>query len=241
MSAVYPKIVLWGDSITQYGYESPSGYASLLSDAYQRRVDVVARGLAGYNTRWALPLMEPVLQSLGDKFEAISIFFGTNDCCFEGNPQHVPPEEFATNLSKMVEIARKYTDAIVVVGTTMVDEKGSHPGCEFRSNKQSYAYNAIAKSVAEVEQVQFLDLWSAFRTDNGEPVAPAAEVELAGEKGYAGDKQASRYLRDGIHFTGHGYEIYFMELVELLANVGKGPNDYEWVFPAWRDLPEVGK
>ena len=51
---VRPSILLFGDSITEYGFgieEVRFGWASLLSSLYSRRADVLNRGFSGYNTK----------------------------------------------------------------------------------------------------------------------------------------------------------------------------------------------
>jgi hypothetical protein len=54
---VRPSILLFGDSITEYGFgieEVRFGWSSLLSSLYSRRADVLNRGFAGYNTTVSL-------------------------------------------------------------------------------------------------------------------------------------------------------------------------------------------
>jgi hypothetical protein len=62
---IRPTIVLFGDSLTEYGYSctpadgsqaTAAGWVSLLSDAYCRRADVLNRGFSGYNTNLACRL-----------------------------------------------------------------------------------------------------------------------------------------------------------------------------------------
>lgn len=47
-----PLFYFIGDSITEYGSASPGGgFISLLQSEYVRSVDMVNRGVVGYNTR----------------------------------------------------------------------------------------------------------------------------------------------------------------------------------------------
>lgn len=47
-----PAFLLMGDSITEFGTDNAnSGWISLLQHRYNRSVDMVCRGLAGYNTK----------------------------------------------------------------------------------------------------------------------------------------------------------------------------------------------
>lgn len=77
------SIVLLGDSITQDGW-SPYGFAQRLAseylpvvclctasltmrfntvDDYVRKLDVINRGMSGYNTDWIIPVFEQVCTS----------------------------------------------------------------------------------------------------------------------------------------------------------------------------------
>ena len=52
-SIMRPKIVLFGDSITQLSFSAKDrGFGCYISDAFQRRADVLNRGYSGYNTDW---------------------------------------------------------------------------------------------------------------------------------------------------------------------------------------------
>ena len=55
------RIVLLGDSITQYGWAGVKegnalGWAAQLAHAYARRADVINRGYSGFNTRMIRPV-----------------------------------------------------------------------------------------------------------------------------------------------------------------------------------------
>ena len=49
------SIVLFGDSLTQRGFEE-GGWASAVAHHFGRRADVYNRGYGGYNSRWAAVL-----------------------------------------------------------------------------------------------------------------------------------------------------------------------------------------
>ena len=51
-SLTWPRVFLFGDSLTQYAFGSEGGWAAMLADKLQRKADVVNRGFSGYNTRW---------------------------------------------------------------------------------------------------------------------------------------------------------------------------------------------
>ncbi|PVU92860.1 hypothetical protein BB559_003563 [Furculomyces boomerangus] len=70
------SIYLFGDSLTQFGYNAAElGWVSKLSDVYARKADVINRGLSGYNTRWGkyafaniFPLSDQKKQEFNSKF-----------------------------------------------------------------------------------------------------------------------------------------------------------------------------
>ncbi len=51
----------------------------------EAQVDVLNRGFGGYNTRWALFLLDGILSSLGSQDVALAtLFFGANDAALPG-------------------------------------------------------------------------------------------------------------------------------------------------------------
>ena len=80
-----PAFITFGDSITQRGFAP--GWSSLLADAYVRRVDVINRGYSGYNSRWALQLLDRVFPSppagasatAAPPARLATVWFGAND------------------------------------------------------------------------------------------------------------------------------------------------------------------
>ncbi|XP_059973092.1 isoamyl acetate-hydrolyzing esterase 1 homolog isoform X2 [Mesoplodon densirostris] len=104
-SLLWPRVLLFGDSITQFSFQQ-GGWGASLADRLVRKCDVLNRGFSGYNTRWAKIIL-PRLIRKGNSLDspvAVTIFFGANDSALKGeNPkQHVPLEEYAANLTAMV-------------------------------------------------------------------------------------------------------------------------------------------
>ena len=98
---VRQKLLLLGDSLTQFCFE---GWGKQLANTYQRRADVLNRGMSGYNTRWYTryaddygiwtEVLPPTSVAL------VTLWFGANDAATL--EQHVPLDEYATNLETMV-------------------------------------------------------------------------------------------------------------------------------------------
>ncbi|XP_048437186.1 GDSL esterase/lipase At5g62930-like [Pyrus x bretschneideri] len=124
-----PEIVLFGDSITEQSFQS-GGWGAALADSYSRKADVKVRGYGGYNTRWALFLLQHLFPLDSDKPPAAAtIFFGANDAAILGRTserQHVPLEEYKEDLRKIVLHLKECSPTILIVLITPppVDEDG---------------------------------------------------------------------------------------------------------------------
>ena len=53
----YPKVILFGDSLTQKSMNPESNWGSLIADFLARKCDVIVRGFSGYNTRKCLAVL----------------------------------------------------------------------------------------------------------------------------------------------------------------------------------------
>ncbi|XP_066345071.1 GDSL esterase/lipase At5g62930 isoform X4 [Miscanthus floridulus] len=126
---VRPRLVLFGDSITEQSFR-PGGWGAALADTYSRKADVVVRGYGGYNTRWALFLIHHIfpLDGLAPPL-ATTIFFGANDAALLGRTserQHVPVSEYKNNLKTIVNHLKDCSSSVVIVLITPppIDEEG---------------------------------------------------------------------------------------------------------------------
>lgn len=72
-------------------------------------MDFLVRGYSGYNTRWALKVLDKVFPPEKEVTDgspvAVTVFFGANDACLpdrSGSFQHVPIDEYKNNLSSII-------------------------------------------------------------------------------------------------------------------------------------------
>jgi len=87
-------------------------FGELNIDGFDDQVDVVLRGYSGYNTRWALRVLDKVFPAVeggggdGDRDPlAVTVFFGANDACLPDRCsafQHVPLNEYKHNIHSIV-------------------------------------------------------------------------------------------------------------------------------------------
>jgi lysophospholipase L1-like esterase len=202
--AMRPTFVTFGDSITQRGFAP--GWTGQLADAYQRRVDVLNRGYNGYNTRWALQLLDRVFpnNTAAPPPRLVTIFFGANDAALPDRGsarQHVPVEEYASNLRAMVAHLRSIgVPAVILITPPPISEPdrlvhvektyGVRLAVPERTNEAAGQYAAAAEAVAQELGVPCLNLWRAFQE------VPGWQQGL---------------LNDGLHLTQEGNaEVYHL-------------------------------
>lgn len=95
----WPKITLFGDSITRRSIDPEHGcWGSLIAHRVGTYFDVNARGFEGYNSTWGLELMPQLFpKSYLDKVEIFIPFFGHNDGWQGSWPGAVNHEQFEKN------------------------------------------------------------------------------------------------------------------------------------------------
>jgi len=218
-SAILDSIFLLGDSLTQGGWE-PNGFAQKLAYVYARKLDVINRGLSGYNSTWAIPCFEQCLipttaQQDKPKIRLLLIWFGANDACIPPSPQHVPLEQFKANLSHIIDLvkspkSRYYSPQTEILLLTPPPIDTIQRGADLRSRNPpleldrlfeiTEAYAEAVKSVAKAHSAHIVDVFGAVWDKAGRT-----------------EKGLSKYLGDGLHCTPAGYEIVYEEITKVIA------------------------
>ena len=156
-----PKLILLGDSITEQASSHPNGWGSSLSIRYNRRCDVMNRGMNGYTSRMGREVLPWILEEiLGKKLEERSCEVdadngnGTSDqeTCGRKNETEQPPSE--TTITQSIP---QYT---FLIGYGANDSCLPHGTCsrhhvplkEYSSNLQQmmkmiYTWNTTSTSV----------------------------------------------------------------------------------------------
>ena len=204
------KIVLFGDSLTQQSF-SVGGFGQRLADVYQRRADILNRGLSGYNSRWGKEFVES--GGLGESAQGgngetvlATVFFGANDAA-DGR-QHVPVEEYEKNIEFIVGkfkemewknifvlcppclAEKQYAEKFLLVRAD--DGKKLEDMVLDRKNELVKPYVAACKRVGEKLKVPVLDSFQAIEA--------ASKTE---------NKALDEYFTDGLHFSPQGNKVIF--------------------------------
>ncbi|XP_074567428.1 GDSL esterase/lipase At5g45920 [Curcuma longa] len=208
-----PKIVLFGDSITEESF-GEGGWGASLAHLFARWADVVLRGYSGYNTRWALKTVERAMEGVCPEGSAppavVTVFFGANDASLPDRRsgfQHVPLPEYQSNLRTLcVFLKERWSGTgIILITPPPIDEEGriqnngDGSGLPERTNESAGAYAKVCKAVAEELGLPVIDIWSIMQG------CPNWEKSC---------------LSDGLHFTPYGNKVLYEEVVKKLRDGG---------------------
>lgn len=233
------RILLFGDSITQYSSDPALSYAiaPALQHLYQRKLDILVRGYSGYNTDQAVQFFSHILEH-EKRLKLVVIFFGSNDCAT--NEQHVPLERYKQNLELLTQQALDKGLKVIITGPAPHDELArkemfkDDPGVNPRSTALQRKYSEAACQVAQKMNVPSINLWEAFARDAGwkEGMELPSTTESA--------VSVTKYLKDGLHFAGPGYKVWYDEVVKTIGErfpeLSEG--NLEVVMPLWREFYE---
>ncbi|XP_044495768.1 GDSL esterase/lipase At5g45920-like [Mangifera indica] len=209
-----PKIYLFGDSITEESF-ADGGWGSSLANHFSRTVDVVLRGYSGYNTRWALKVIDSVFSAEKDGDgdgapAAVTVFFGANDACIPDRCsafQHVPVDEYKQNLHSIISyLKNKWPTALILLITPPPIDKEARLRYPYVENpmglpeRTNEAAGVYAKACTELAvEIPVVDLWTRMQQ-------------------FPGWQKA--LLRDGLHLSQAGNRIVFEEVVAKLKKAG---------------------
>ncbi|OJJ50564.1 hypothetical protein ASPZODRAFT_126449 [Penicilliopsis zonata CBS 506.65] len=244
----YDQFILFGDSITEGSSSQELGFAfhAALQDAYRRRLDVINRGFSGYSTAHAIkvfPKFFPRPETATVRF--MTIFFGANDACLQGNVQHVPLEDYKRNLRTIIEhpATKAQNPKIIMLTPPPVNEyqlkdfdaskEQPHPS---RTASHTKEYADAARQLASELGIPTADIWTAFMTaagwQQGQPLTGSTELPN-------NDKLAS-LLTDGLHFTPAGYQIVYDEVMKTIRAhwPEQTPESLPMIYPGWTEAPK---
>ncbi|KAM8833641.1 isoamyl acetate-hydrolyzing esterase 1 homolog isoform 1-T1 [Synchiropus picturatus] len=224
-TVIWPKIILFGDSITQFSFQA-SGWGAELAHKLSRQCDVVNRGFSGYNSRWAkiiLPRLIDCQNAAGGDIAAVTVFFGANDCALEDkNPQqHVPLQEYSENLkeiSGLLAAAGVTPDKVIFITPPPLHEPAWEKECILKGsplNRQNRVAGQYAQACVQAAGQcgsDVLDLWTLMQKDG---------------------QDYSVYLSDGLHLSEKGNQFVSQHLWELLQGRLDG---LPFILPYWGDI-----
>ncbi|KAF2732116.1 SGNH hydrolase [Polyplosphaeria fusca] len=243
MAAFYDQFLLFGDSITQdaSNQQRGFGFAAALQHAYIRRLDVVNRGLSGYNTRQALKVLPAIIPSPEQaRIRFLAVFFGANDAAVPHSEtkQHIPLDEYKANLRKILThpAVTAHNARIILVAPPPVNEHLFDPVNRVAAGTKQYADAAVQIGVEL--SVPVVNLWEAFMVKTGwEADQWKIGQPIPGSLNVAQNDALVELMYDGLHFNPAGYDVLFQEMQKLIAATwpDQVPEKLPMVLPAWND------
>lgn len=255
------QFILFGDSITQQCFDQEDNrgfFGPALANHYVRRLDIINRGLSGYNTTQALKVLPEVMPSVREaRVRFLLIFFGANDARLPDTPggpqQHVDAEEFKANLRKIIThpcVVAHEKIRIILVTTPPVEErkliaadKENYPGLTTmrRTAFTTARYARVVRNLGDALGVPVLDIWAAMTREAGDSLdnydLDDFDQDAFGSMNATPNAVLQNYLHDGLHFSRLAYELLFKELVKLIEETwpDQTPERLPFVVPAWDD------
>lgn len=278
MSFEFPKILLFGDSITEYAFnqypltsaeyaaaatlpsfdrddpdksrfsQSPVTFsmAAKLADDYRRRMDVVHRGYAGYNSDQALKIARALLLREHDavsdtqKFKLAIVYFGTNDCRRTtpetGYMEGVPIDRFEANMAKVADLFVERDIKLILVTPGIHDDvlwdvasPGELSSGTYRTNARAKHYGDVLKSIAAARNVPLIDMYTLMKDYAESHLGTLDALEHGG---------LGPLVTDGIHFSGTAYKILYDAITNTVASHWPQitPEQLHDKFPHWSEL-----
>ena len=201
------RILFFGDSIAHGVWDTQGGWVQRLRSEYDKHsmkdlddsypdlynLSIDGEVLSGVLKR--LPYEIEARRYLGEPF--ILVFaIGINDTIFRGKEVATTAEQYREDLNVMLESAKHYSDKILFVGLTPVDDKLCNP----------WIHSSSGKCFSNVRILKFEETLRKFCLKKGIPC-----VQIFEKFNAAQDKEP--LLADGLHPNAAGHEL-IAELVK---------------------------
>jgi len=258
MAAPYPQVVLFGDSLMEESARLKEGFSfqAELQSFCLRRLDVINRGLSGWNTKNAVEYLDQIFPKpspSSPKINYLLVLLGANDAVLPmpTTSQHVPLADYKANLTKIVThpAIRAHNPKILLITPppvdqiklTVIDKEKGHAEVT-RTSAVSSSYSQTTRDVAkENPGVISIDLWQAIM-DKAIAMAPG-DYQPGGpwlgspENGKQGGLDG--LLPDGLHMSGEAYRVLFKEVIPHFGSEWASSEELDYtgfILPSWRVL-----
>lgn len=192
------NIIVFGDSITYGAWDKEGGWAARLRKDLDKSHAIYNLGISGDTTEGLLNRFENEIKNRIDDEEEVIIIFaiGINDSQYitQSSIHKVSLEKFKENLETLFSLAKKYTNKVVFVGLTPVDESKTAPwdlGKEYK-NEYIKKYDEAIKNVCNKNNINYIELFSMLKS----------KQELLG---------------DGLHPNTKGHSLIYKAILDYLS------------------------
>jgi lysophospholipase L1-like esterase len=231
-------LLLFGDSLTQFGSDR-GGWVASLTHRYSRKLDLLNRGLSGYTTRW---YPQSVIENVPTNTRLAIVWLGANDAVLPGKGvQHVPLDEYTTRLEAMLKKIHSQCERIIVLTPPPLDES-KWPD---RSNRNTFEYRKRAIQVTQSLNLVVIDIWNVFGIFGNESQVDLINMKASVDQEFQNPSQLllDYYLNDGLHLSEEGnHAVYGAVVAEIQKSFPDlDPDTMQPMFPWWRDRAEMNK
>jgi len=212
------KIVFLGDSVTAFGWEYPTGYIHLISQALAmqgRQIEVLPAGGKGDTSKSILARLDADV--LNKKPDWVILNCGLDDVWYGANS--VPLDQYKQNISSIIDKITAAGIKIVILTSTMIGEDPNGP-----NNQTLETYNDFLRSLAKEKKMPIADLY--------------ADMVNEVTKIHASNPNSAGNLLtiDGIHMNGLGSEMMASGVLKAL---GCSDSNLAQAEAAWNELPNA--
>ncbi len=163
------NICIFGDSITWGAYlPFRIGWVNQIRDILERKNSQIAVYDLGIDRNTSKDLLTRFdTEASARKPDVVVFAIGINDSLYRNNPNNreTGESDFKLNLEKLVDKAKTFTDKVVFVGLVKGDDSKTTPllrstSGKFYDKQSAYKYNEIIKTVAQENNLGFVDILS---------------------------------------------------------------------------------
>ncbi|XP_004492445.1 GDSL esterase/lipase WDL1-like [Cicer arietinum] len=213
-----PQFVLFGSSIVQHSYYE--GWGATISHLYARKVDVILRGYAAWNSRRALQIVDKIFPKNATEQPALVIvYFGGNDSYRpypSGVGPHVPLEEYIENMRKIAIHIKSLSETTRIIflspppiNEAQISNNINEFGQLIRTNEACRIYSEACLEMCREENIKAIDMWSLIQTR---------------------DDWRDVCFIDGVHLSIEGSKIVSDEILKVINEAEWKPSLY------WHDM-----
>ncbi|NQT50865.1 SGNH/GDSL hydrolase family protein [bacterium] len=213
------KVAFMGDSITQAGWGSKTGYVRLVVSGLEANgvnVVPVPAGISGHKSNQMLARLDRDV--LSKKPDWMTLSCGVNDVWH--GARGVPLEQYRKNITEVVDKCQAAGVEVMILTATMIGEEADNA-----NNKKLKPYNDFLHELAKEKKCLLADL-------NADMQADLAKSEQAGKK------RGRLLTSDGVHMNVMGDQVMARG---ILRTFGLGDEHLQKAQEAWADIPDAVK
>ncbi len=211
-----------GDSITQFGKDTPSGYVRLVVSglaANDINVKPIFAGISGHKSNDMLARVDRDVLTKDPKPAVMTLSCGVNDVWH--GARGVELEPYKENITAIIDKAVAAGVRPVILTATMIQENPDN-----NENKKLADYNAFLRGLAAERSIPLADLNADMQ----------AALAAAKESGAPQDNGGHYLTADGVHMALPGN---IMMAVGVLRALGLDEGQIAKAQEAWLDIPNA--